>query len=74
MYGDDGLDDGLRMEWYECSVCESPYTWFNIQVMDGVMLVGWVHRIQVWKNSGGKCRKDRGMALHDMRLGTFETG
>lgn len=72
---DDGAGDrdGTRLEWYECSVCGSPYTWFNIQVMDGVMLVGWVHHIQLWGRAG-QCRKDRGMALHDMRLGTFETG
>lgn len=33
--------------WVDCKHCHCPINWFNIEVMDGVRLWGWLHRSEM---------------------------
>lgn len=50
-----------RLEWYECQLCGMRYTWFRIEVGEGLELYGWLHR------TDGDCPKDKGLELSDTR-------
>jgi hypothetical protein len=60
----EGPDEGLV--WYPCRECGSEMTWFRVGVIPGVELIGWVHRIQVWRKAG-RCIRDRAMTMEDLR-------
>lgn len=55
--------DATRLEWYNCRGCGKEYTWFRVEVMAGVELWGWLHRI----DEG--CERDMGMGMTDHRPG-----
>lgn len=58
-------DDDVRIEWYDCRGCGADYTWFSIEVMDGVDLYGWIHRDM---DEAGRCARDKGLTMKDTRV------
>lgn len=52
-----------QLEWYICRRCGKRYTWFRIEVVEGVDIWGWVHEID------RGCESDIGMSLTDKRPG-----
>lgn len=55
-------DDQARLEWYNCRECGELYTWFRIDVVDGLLLYGWLH----WDEMV-KCSRNTGLTLQDFR-------
>lgn len=49
--------------WEECKYCNYPTNWFNIEVIDGVILYGWLHA-NVYE---GKVCGEEPMVLDDRR-------
>jgi hypothetical protein len=59
-------DMGGGMEWYECPVCDMLYTWFRIEIVEGVDMYGWLHK------TDGDCSRDKGLAFSDRKLSSDE--
>lgn len=55
-------DDEARLEWYNCRECEGLYTWFKVDIMDGLIMYGWLH----WDEMAN-CSRNTGMTVQDFR-------
>lgn len=47
--------DNTRLEWIECELCGMLYTWFRVEVIEGLVMYGWLHK------TDGDCSKDGGL-------------
>lgn len=55
-------DDDAMLDWYACNDCGMDYTWFRVEILEGLEMYGWLHRRMY---SG--CKRDKGMEINDMR-------
>lgn len=55
-------DESARLEWYNCRECDGYYTWFRVDVMDGLVMYGWLH-----KDEHRECSRNTGLHFQDFR-------
>jgi hypothetical protein len=37
-------DDRSRLDWYNCKECDGFYTWFRVEIIEGLEMYGWLHK------------------------------
>lgn len=55
-------DDRVRREWRDCNECGEPTMWLRVDVMDGVVIYGLIHRDE-WVD----CRRNVRLNMVDFR-------
>jgi len=55
-------DDEARLDWYNCGLCDGLHTWFRVDVIEGIVMYGWLHQ-----DEHRECPRNTGLNWLDFR-------